>query len=137
MKEPFYQTFRKGEAHYEERDRLDVNAWLANLREYKNLLTNGKYAEQDALSLEIFPNRYKHIEPNADAKSPQQTKTWGHSTPHTKSGAKQSKSPEKRPSRKVTVRRRAHHLRPLPESASGLPLPMPSFIFYYNMGEIP
>lgn len=99
MKEPFYQTFRKGEAHYEECDRLDVNAWLANLREYKNLLTNGKYAEQDALSLEIFPNRYKHIEPNADAKSPQQTKTWGHSTPHTKSGAKQSKSPEKRPCR--------------------------------------
>ena len=49
-----------------------------------------------------------------------------------------SKTPLRaRPSRKVTVRRRAHHLRPLPESASGLPLPMPSFIFYYNMGEIP
>ncbi|MBQ7703830.1 MAG: zinc-ribbon domain containing protein [Selenomonadaceae bacterium] len=59
VKERFYQTFRKGESHAAENTRLNAKMWLALFVAYLNLLDNGKMAEQDKMSEEIFPTRFK------------------------------------------------------------------------------
>ena len=59
IKEAFYQTFMKGEPHSLECNRINVKEWIALFDEYKYLLVSGKFLEQDPMSLEIFPTRFK------------------------------------------------------------------------------
>lgn len=59
LKEAFYTTFKKGEAHSTENTRLSVDEWLSLFRYYLELLDSGKYGQQDAMSEELFPTRHK------------------------------------------------------------------------------
>ena len=59
LKEAFYNTFRKGGDHSTENTRLSVEEWLSIFRYYLELLDSGKYGQQDKMSEEIFPIRYK------------------------------------------------------------------------------
>lgn len=59
LKEAFYTTFRKGEAHSTEKTRLSVNEWLSIFRYYLELLDSGKYGKQDEMSEELYPTRHK------------------------------------------------------------------------------
>ena len=61
IKEAFYKTFRKGEEYSTEDRRLPPNDWRDKFAHYLELLDSGKYAQQDELSLELFPNRFKKI----------------------------------------------------------------------------
>ncbi len=60
MKETFYETFRRGEAHSEEQNRYSAEDWLSNFQEYQRLLKNGNLTENDEQALAIFPTRYKN-----------------------------------------------------------------------------
>lgn len=59
LKEAFYNTFRKGGCYSLEKDRLSVDEWLPKFRHYLELLDSGKYAQQDEMSVELFPTRHK------------------------------------------------------------------------------
>lgn len=59
IKEAFYNTFRKGGMYSLEQNRLSVDDWLPKFRYYLELLDSGKYAQQDVMSLELFPTRHK------------------------------------------------------------------------------
>lgn len=59
LKEAFYTTFRKGEAHSTEATRLSVDEWLSIFKYYLELLDSGKYGKQDEMSEELFPTRHK------------------------------------------------------------------------------
>lgn len=59
IKEAFYNTFRKGGAYSTEEKRLSVDEWLSKFKYYLELLTSGKYAQQDEMSVELFPTRHK------------------------------------------------------------------------------
>ena len=54
----FYETFRKGEAHFSPKDRYTAEEWIHNFNDYLNAL-NRHMANNDAMSLEIFPSREK------------------------------------------------------------------------------
>ena len=59
LKDDFYQTFRKDGEHSTEQTRYSTGDWLQKFENYMYLLTSGKYAEQDEMSLELFPTRLK------------------------------------------------------------------------------
>lgn len=59
LKEAFYETFRQGEKHSTEDNRISDKGWLAIFNEYLQLLDSGKFGEQDKMSEEIFPTRFK------------------------------------------------------------------------------
>lgn len=59
IKEAFYTTFRKNEKHSTEMTRLSVNEWLSLFEYYLELLDSGKFGQQDKMSEELYPNRYK------------------------------------------------------------------------------
>jgi len=59
LKDDFYETFRKGGLHSAEQTRYSTDEWLRKFEQYKILLVEGKLAEQDEMSLELFPTRYK------------------------------------------------------------------------------
>lgn len=59
LKEAFYNTFRKGGSYSQEKDRLSVDEWIPKFRYYLELLDSGKYAQQDEMSVELFPTRHK------------------------------------------------------------------------------
>ena len=59
MKDPLYQTFRKGESHYSEKTRLGTGDWIQKLREYHRLLKEGILQQNDPASGEIYPTSYK------------------------------------------------------------------------------
>lgn len=59
LKEAFYTTFRKGEAHSTETTRLSVDEWLSIFKYYLELLDSGKYGKQDEMSEELYPTRHK------------------------------------------------------------------------------
>lgn len=64
LKDDFYETFRKGGEHSAEKTRYSTGDWLQKFEHYLNLLTSGKLATQDAMSMDIFPTRLKK-NPNA------------------------------------------------------------------------
>jgi serine/threonine protein kinase len=64
LKGDFYETFRKGEPHSTEKTRYSTDVWLQKFESYMRLLENGKLAEQDSMSMELFPTRLKN-NPNA------------------------------------------------------------------------
>ena len=59
LKKDFYNTFRKGGEHSLEQNRLSVDEWLPTFKYYLELLDSGKYAQQDEMSVELFPTRHK------------------------------------------------------------------------------
>jgi serine/threonine protein kinase len=59
LKDDFYETFRKGGEHSEENTRYSTGDWLKKFEYYLSLLTSGKFAEQDEISMELFPTRLK------------------------------------------------------------------------------
>ena len=72
IKKAFYETFMKWEKvpselkgsvenHSSEKTRYDVKKWLDMFGRYKGLLDSGKFAEQDPMSEEIFPTRFKKV----------------------------------------------------------------------------
>ena len=76
IKKAFYETFMKWENvplelknnteksvqnHASEKSRYDVAKWLGMFQRYKCLLDSGKFGEQDHMSEEIFPTRFKSI----------------------------------------------------------------------------
>lgn len=59
LKDDFYETFRKGGEHSTEKTRFSTGDWLGKFENYLELLTSGKMAEQDEMSMSIFPSRLK------------------------------------------------------------------------------
>lgn len=59
LKEAFYNTFRKDGSYSLEKNRLSVDEWLSKFRNYLELLDSGKFAQQDEMSVELFPTRHK------------------------------------------------------------------------------
>lgn len=59
IKEAFYNTFRKDGKYSLEQNRLSVDDWLPKFKYYLELLDSGKYAQQDEMSVELFPTRHK------------------------------------------------------------------------------
>lgn len=62
IKEAFYKTFRKNEENSLENSRLSTEEWYSKMEHYLELLDNGKLKEQDQMSIELFPTRYKNIQ---------------------------------------------------------------------------
>lgn len=59
LKDDFYETFRKGGTHSTEKTRYSTEDWLDKFEYYLELLTSGKLAKQDSMSMAIFPTRLK------------------------------------------------------------------------------
>lgn len=59
LKEAFYNTFRKEGKNSKENNRLSAEEWLKIFGEYFYLLSSGKFGEQDQMSEELFPSRFK------------------------------------------------------------------------------
>ena len=65
LKNYFYGTFQRSGQFSEEHTRLSAQRWLSAFRSYHDLLASGKLQEQDPQSGEIFPNRWKVVDPAA------------------------------------------------------------------------
>lgn len=65
IKNNFYRTFQRGGQYSEENTRLSAEQWLSDFRDYYELLASGKFQEQDPQSGEIFPTRWKVVDPAA------------------------------------------------------------------------
>ena len=65
IKNYFYGTFQRGGQYSEENTRLSAEKWLSAFRGYHDLLASGKLQEQDPQSGEIFPTRWKVVDPAA------------------------------------------------------------------------
>lgn len=59
LKDDFYETFRKDGEHSTEKTRYSTGDWLQKFERYLNLLSSGKLAEQDEMSVNLFPTRLK------------------------------------------------------------------------------
>lgn len=59
LKDDFYETFRKDGEHSNAETRYSTEDWLQKFEYYLKLLTSGKLASQDSMSLDIFPSRLK------------------------------------------------------------------------------
>ena len=59
LKEAFYNTFNKGGSYSTEGSRLGVLDWYKKLNAYLDLLDSGKYGEQDEMSEQVYPTRFK------------------------------------------------------------------------------
>lgn len=64
LKESFYNTFRKDKRYSDESTRLSDKDWYNLFKEYHRLLNNGRLIEQDPMSADIFPTRFKR-DPNS------------------------------------------------------------------------
>lgn len=59
LKMAFYNTFMKNGIYSEEKTRLNAAAWLKLFATYLYLLDSGKYGQQDKMSEELYPTRFK------------------------------------------------------------------------------
>lgn len=59
IKEAFYTTFRIKERHSSYNNRISTKEWIDKISRYLSLLDSGKMQDQDYMSSEIFPTRYK------------------------------------------------------------------------------
>lgn len=59
IKEAFYCTFTKGEKYSLPENRLDETEWINLFSRFFDLLDSGVYANQDSMSLVLFPTRLK------------------------------------------------------------------------------
>lgn len=59
IKEAFYNTFQKGGTYTDENKRLSAADWKQLLLVYYDFLHSGKYAQNDPMSDDIFPTRWK------------------------------------------------------------------------------
>lgn len=60
LKEMFYQSFRMDGSHHAEANRYTVQEWIGCFQRYLHLLDSGRFAQQDPMSEELFPTRFKH-----------------------------------------------------------------------------
>ncbi len=61
IKEGFYQTFQKGGKYSSESTRLNTHQWIKLFENYHNLLVNGTLGNQDRMSEELIPTRFKEL----------------------------------------------------------------------------
>lgn len=61
VKECFYNSFSKNGKNSVESKRLGVKDWIFVFNNYLYLLDSGKLTEQDPMSGDIFPNRFKRV----------------------------------------------------------------------------
>jgi len=59
IKDDFYSTFRKDQEHSTEQTRFNTEDWLKKFENYRERLISGVLAEQDEMSIELFPTRFK------------------------------------------------------------------------------
>ena len=59
LKEAFYNTFHKNGEKSAPAERMNVKDWIGLFSAYEKLLVDGTMAQQDEMSLELSPNRYK------------------------------------------------------------------------------
>lgn len=59
LKEAFYNTFHKNGEKSAPAARMNVKEWINLFTLYEKLLVDGTMAQQDEMSLELSPNRYK------------------------------------------------------------------------------
>lgn len=59
VKKSFYETFQKGEAHSNEKTRINIFEWQKIFKRYYQDLASGKLIKQDSIANDIFPNRFK------------------------------------------------------------------------------
>lgn len=71
IKEAFYNTFNKGGAYSTESIRLNSYDWFKKFSEYLRLLDSGKYGEQDKMSEQVYPTRFKKQKGVTYVKCPQ------------------------------------------------------------------
>ena len=64
IKKAFYNTFSRDGEYAQENKRLSAGKWLSLFNEYLNLLDSGRFGEQDKMSEDLFPTRFKK-NPNA------------------------------------------------------------------------
>ena len=61
LKGAFYNTFRKEGEYASVNNRLDADDWLKIFNKYYGLLDSGAFGEQDKMSEELFPTRFKNV----------------------------------------------------------------------------
>lgn len=61
IKEAFYESFRREGSRAAENNRVSVAEWRDLFRSYLYLLESGKFVQQDAESIKIFPRRFKYV----------------------------------------------------------------------------
>lgn len=59
LKDAFYDTFHKNGKNSTHKTRYTTGNWLQKFEAFMELLASGKYAAQDEMSLELFPERLK------------------------------------------------------------------------------
>lgn len=59
IKRMFYNTFKKGGDHSLENARFSTKEWLKTFSYFLDLLDSGKFGEQDEMSEQLFPTRFK------------------------------------------------------------------------------
>lgn len=59
LKDDFYETFHKDGKYRSEKTRYSTKDWLQKFEHYLELLQSGKMASRDAMSMELFPTRFK------------------------------------------------------------------------------
>ena len=59
IKDAFYNTFQKGGKYSTETTRLSDDKWIELFSHYLEILDNGTYGQQDKMSEELYPTRYK------------------------------------------------------------------------------
>lgn len=60
VKGAFFNTFAKNGTYAKEENRLSVAKWLSLFRSYLHLLDDGLMVQQDQMSVELFPTRFKY-----------------------------------------------------------------------------
>lgn len=65
LKDDFYETFHKNGEHYSAGTRFPTAHWLNKFNRYLGNLQDGTMASNDAMSLQIFPTRFKK-QPNVN-----------------------------------------------------------------------
>ena len=63
IKEAFYNTFRFDGMYAKEDTRLSVDQWISLFTDYLYLFTSGRFTQQDPMSDDLFPTRFK-MDPN-------------------------------------------------------------------------
>ena len=59
MRLAFYETFKKGEKHFDPKDRYSASEWIEEFKAYLWALKPNKMPETDEMALDIFPTREK------------------------------------------------------------------------------
>lgn len=59
IKKMFFNTFRKNGDHSTGQERYSIEEWLSAFKYYLELLDSGRFGQQDKMSEDLFPTRFK------------------------------------------------------------------------------